>query len=182
MNATAPKDAETPSAEDQPAEATPATRGPTAFVLDTTATPEVSKRTHQQLIDGKLESFTFTHNVALELPYAIAMKFSNHESFIVTKESPDGARVMPAPAVDANDRLKLAADEVVANLDELKVESLYQRAASQPGGEKFKTNTKRDVLISFLHEAALRDRNKVEKNADPEAMDGSARDKFFEGA
>lgn len=121
----------------------------TLDVLDTTATQQYPKRTHELRIGDRIEQFTFETGQKLSLPAAIALRFLKEPSFIVTDA--DGKRITPPP-VEPENPLALGRGETIARLDELSAEALLIRCKAEPGGEKFKRNVGRQPMIDFLTE------------------------------
>lgn len=119
-------------------------------------------RTHEiELSDGKLESFTFpSERSFIPVPLAAALKFAKIDGFEV--KDPTGQIVVPQQIeeqTNLGETISLAADQVIANLSELKKDALLIRANSPEAGGKFKANASVEELIKFLTELNLKTAN-----------------------
>jgi hypothetical protein len=135
------------------------------LVLDTTATPESPKRTHEMMVDGIVKPFTFEHGKPLALPEPVAIKFLKHAAF--WRVDGDGNKIeyqrrpKQPDELEAGEQLTLTDEQTVANLDELSNVALQKRAMEMPGGEKFAVNPSRAAMIKFMVDVkrALREAN-----------------------
>lgn len=130
------------------------------FVLDaSTRTPEYDAegkikagtgfRIHEQVVNGQVKAYKFTHGEALPMVRAEAMKFARHASFTVTDK--DGHRIEPRIEAPSNNKpFLLAEDQIVARLSELSNGALLTRVQMEPGGERFEKTTPREKQIGFL--------------------------------
>lgn len=139
----------------QPAKAAPAEK--TMRVLDKTARPGPNgSRTHELIVNGLPQQFTFDYTKTLDLPFAIAQKFLQHDNFVLVDES--GNQIVPRRLpkqpheLGAGETLTMADDEVIARLDELNNAALLARAVTLKGGERFVDKPEREALIAFLVE------------------------------
>lgn len=118
-------------------------------VLDTTATVHFPTRTHEMIVDGQIQSFTFKAGEKLVLAAPIALRFLKEESFVVT-DPETGKRIRPVPKTPDGGAFELGEFELVARLDELSTEALLVRCRQEAGGEKLKRNASRESLLEFL--------------------------------
>lgn len=156
---------------------------PNLFVTDTCCQPNPphNQRTHQHVIGGKLEQFTFQYATRLEMPFEHAMKFLRHsEGFLVEERLLDGDgssyRTYEPPPADLDphaargDRIVLTETQVIAEYRELTAEAIKIRVMMEVGGERFK-NSSKELMIGFLQEQ--RKAKAVANLAEPETGPGS---------
>lgn len=110
-------------------------------------------RSHDiQMNDGSVKSFQFPNESSyIPVPAEVAMRLSRIPSFEV-KDS-RGLTVIPQQVEEETgmgEVVSLAADQVIANLNELTKEALTLRANSPELGGKFKANTSKETLIQFI--------------------------------
>jgi len=122
-------------------------------------------RTHAIMVDGQERPYTFKYAEDLPMPEAHARKFVHDLAFDV--KNADGRRIKPAiPITKGFDgRFTLDDDQCVARLDELSMESLLDRAAPLPGGEKLSLKSGKAAVIKFLIDAR---KKKLTQNLSPE--------------
>jgi len=122
------------------------------LVLDTTARDGI--RTHEQIVQGVIKSFTFEPGKGLAMPIAIAMKFLRHDAFKLVDEAGTILEWQRRPKqlheLGAGEQLKLADNETIARIDELSNTSLLRRALEMPNGEEFNLKSEREVMIDFI--------------------------------
>ena len=132
----------------------------TLFVMDTTANPHFPKRSHEIItgMDGDIaitKSYEFTPHQRVEMPFEHAVKFLPHDAFIVTKDEEGKERFDPTPSKPSEGAtIKIAPNQVIANLSELTVDALVIRSNQVAGGEKLRKQDGKDTLIAFLTEQA----------------------------
>jgi len=130
----------------------------TLFVLDTTAVS--GPRTHEQIIDGMVKSFTFEQGKALPLPKAVAIKFIRHDAFKLVDKDGNLIEFKRRPKqpdeLGAGETLVLAQDETIARYDELSTPSLQARVLEMAGGERFAEAPVRGEMIAFIIEAKVK--------------------------
>lgn len=123
-------------------------------------------RTHEIVVDGAIKAYKFTYHADVPMPEGHAKKYMHDDAFVVLR--PDGQRVKAAISItrgfDAN-KLVLAADECVARLEELSMESLLDRAAPMAGGETLSLRSGKKAVIEFLIQAR---KKKITQNLSPE--------------
>jgi hypothetical protein len=146
----------------------------TMLVLDMTAQPGNPPREHQQIVDGRVQTYKFEPGVPLPLAPAVAVKFLRHEAFqLVDKEGqivPYQRRPKQPDELGAGEQFKLADNETIARYDELSNASLLHRALELPGGEKFggmADAPKRTDLIDFIAKTIV-ERRKANTSSDRE--------------
>lgn len=121
-------------------------------VTDTTCTPQFPSRTHHITYQGRPAQVTFEYGKALRLPFDAALKFLKEPAFIVIDPN-TGEKFDPTPKAPegvSSAALELAADEVIAKLDELTQEALFLRAKQLDGSDHLKKGTPKTELIAFL--------------------------------
>lgn len=114
------------------------------------------ERTHQQLVDGMVKSYTFVYEKETMMPEEEARKFVKTEAFIVLDHNHN--RVLPSVPIDrgVGERVRLGVNEAVARFDELTTSALVSRVSSEIGGERFTRNHNREELIDFLMQSRAR--------------------------
>jgi len=124
-------------------------------VTDTTAVPGGPPRVHTQIIDGIETNFTFKHGEALAMPRAHAMKFARHREFIVRDAA--SKRVQPVHDVMKRevDVKLLQPGQVIAEVRELTMDALLNRAQTLPGGERFGRNSQREDVMLFITQTMI---------------------------
>jgi hypothetical protein len=149
------------------------------YVLDTSAAPENPSRTHEQIIDGGVQTFSFTYGKPTALPLAVATKFLRHDSFKLCDAQGRVVNYRRVPRqpddLGAGEKFKLGDNETIARYDELTTSAILQRALELPGGERFAagiTAEQRPAVIDFIKDtfAKLRKANQS-KEADIGADD-----------
>jgi hypothetical protein len=134
------------------------------FVLDTTASAASGPRSHELIVDGLIQVFTFNPGKPLELDQATAAKFLKHDAFWLTDEKGKKIAYARRPKqpdeLGAGEKFVLAEDQTVAKYEELSPKALYARCLELPGGEKFSRSETRPSdasMIKFLmdHKAKL---------------------------
>lgn len=128
------------------------------YVIDNTCGPEhdgstpKNWRTHVVLVEGRERPIKFKYGEATEVDFAVGMKFLKHEAFEV-RDPNSGAKLEAIPDIlkrSIGQGEELAADQIIARLDELTLPALLMRSAGLDGGEKYGTNSARDEIIAFL--------------------------------
>jgi len=84
------------------------------------------------------------------MPEADARVFLKDSAFLVLNENEEVVPALNAQALDRKLPEHLAANLVIADLNELTAEALVTRAAQKLGGQRFSLDTRRDALIRFL--------------------------------
>lgn len=148
-DATESKTAAAPAAAKKPA---------LLLVLDTTATHESGKRTHELIVEGMKKSFVFEAGVPQALAPAIAFKFLKHDAFWLVDDKGNRQDYRRRPRqpdeLQAGEVLTLADNETVARYEELSMPALIQRALELPNSEKFSaSNPSRSEMVKFIVEA-----------------------------
>jgi len=115
------------------------------IVEDTSCTDTSGDRIHTIIHNGEEKPITFKYGETVTLPRDIAMKF-HKDGFKIKDISGDNEIALPK----AVDNVILGPDQVIAVYDELTVEALQIRAASQTHGEDYLDSTDRHLLTSFL--------------------------------
>jgi hypothetical protein len=150
--------AKPPAAATESTKADPKPAAKLFLVIDTTATPEFPKRTHEMTVDGIVKPFVFEHGKALPMPEAIAIKFLKHAAFWRVDEEGNRIEYQRRPKqpdeLEAGEKLILTDEQTVANLDELSNVALQKRVMEMPGGERFASGvTSRAAVIKFMVDA-----------------------------
>ena len=123
------------------------------------------------------------------VPLAHAVQFLKDPAFVVLDEK-DQRMQMQGPAEKRVD-MKLPPHQVIANLEELRVDSLVVRAKQFPGSESLTRNSGRAKLINFIMAGGVSDdiksvtlddqtANLIEEEDDPDG-DTTVADKALEG-
>lgn len=138
-------------------------------VIDSSCTNAHPLRVHDTMIDGKVKQVKFQYGEKTWMTFAEAMKFQK-DGFEIRDE--DGIVIQRAPDTNTDDLMKLGADKVIANLNELTNEALYARCVALPEGEKFKPTSAKKLMTAFLADAA---KNKI-KGSEPKESDALSED------
>lgn len=150
---------------------------PSAFfeVYDRNCSPAIPRRVHDIYVDGRLTSFTFEINKAVDLDEKIALIFLKDEAFEVIDPA-TGKRLLPLPKVEktASGAPILSPLQTVARWDELTDEALYARCQQIAGGQSLEKSD-RLGMVSFLANANGAD---VAED-DGDEMSGAALDQLF---
>lgn len=109
-------------------------------------------RIHTVLVNGRETPVKFKYGEATVLDFPIGMKFLKLPEFDV-RDPQSGTKL--EPIADPLKRVighgeELAADQIIARLDELTLPALLMRSASLDGGERFGTNSAPGEVIAFL--------------------------------
>lgn len=89
-----------------------------------------------------------------EMPEEHALLFLKGHDFKVV--APDGRELSPIPASAmqrGDDAITLEADETVARFSELNDEALLARVVNRPGGHRFRRDSPRAEMLTFLETA-----------------------------
>lgn len=123
-------------------------------VRDTNAREEIEGKIRPRIHEAVPgTTYPLVFNEYKYMPEAHARVFLRDAAFDVidqhgvkVRAMSDDGKLRIAPSV-------LAPHLVIANVDELTIESLVTRASIKPGGARFTTATPRDVVIQFLIDA-----------------------------
>lgn len=100
------------------------------------------------------EPYPMSSVKAAEMPEEHALLFLKSPDFKVV--APDGRELTPIPEAAlqrGNDEITLEADETVARFAELNDEALLARVVNRPGGHRFRADSPREAMLSFLETA-----------------------------
>lgn len=134
------------------------------YVRDMTATSESGPRTHDMIVQGAVEPFTFKPGKALKMPRHIAVKFLKHGPAAFRLCDADGNFVdwhgvpKQPSELQAGERFRIEPNQTVANLSELTNEALWMRCVAMPGGEEVAEKNDRKAMIDFIVEVTVKRR------------------------
>jgi hypothetical protein len=134
-------------------------------------TQETKSRVHAAR-EGK--NYKLSNDKPCFMPESDARVFLKDSAFVVLNENDEVVPALNAQALDRKLPERLAANLVIADLNELTAEALVTRAAQKLGGQRFSLDTRREALIRFLtdgnveHERAVAPQRQIPQDAGDE--------------
>lgn len=110
-------------------------------------TGDTKARVHSSR-DGK--NYKLYNDKPCWMPEADARVFLKDSAFLVLNNDEEMVPSLNRQALDRKLPERLAANLVIADLNELTAEALVTRAAQKLGGQRFSLDTRREALIRFL--------------------------------